>query len=191
MKKKIIIVLSLIACIGIFSASGYASDGSRTIQQQKAHEIAQLAREMGLPEDDPIILRAQELWFEDAGREQDISILARVIYWEAGNGCSEEHQLLVARVVLNRVADERFPNTVYDVVMAPRQYHPGYANGSAQYAVPSERLAEFESLARRALAGEPEAVPAGVVYQDNNRHGTGVYKTFASDFGSTTYFCYG
>lgn len=190
--KKILIITVVAVCVLALSASTYAgSSGNWTLRQQSAHEIAQIARNMGLPEDDPIIVRAKELWNSDKGREQDIAIIARVIYWEAGNGCTEEHMLGVGRVILNRVADERFPDTVYDVVVQKNQYLPAYANGSSKYNIPADRLAEFENLARRVLDGEPYDWPENVIYQDNNRHGTGVYQTFGSSFGSTTYFCYG
>ena len=36
-----------------------------TIKQQKAHEIAEIARGMGLPETDPIIQRASSIWWEE------------------------------------------------------------------------------------------------------------------------------
>lgn len=43
-----------------------------TQKQTTAHQIAELARSMGLPESDPIIVRAQELWWEDdAANTQD------------------------------------------------------------------------------------------------------------------------
>jgi len=38
-----------------------------TPTQERAHEIAQLAREMGLAEDDPIIVRATEIWWAEVG----------------------------------------------------------------------------------------------------------------------------
>lgn len=36
-----------------------------TERQATAHQIAELARGLGLPEDDPIIVRASEIWWED------------------------------------------------------------------------------------------------------------------------------
>jgi spore germination cell wall hydrolase CwlJ-like protein len=53
----------------------------------------------------------------------EIEMLACVIYQEVGgdaacNNCRRR----VADVVLNRVADERFPNTIYEVLTQPGQY---------------------------------------------------------------------
>ena len=39
-----------------------------TNKQNKVHEIADMARELGLPEDDPIIQRASEIWWEEDAR---------------------------------------------------------------------------------------------------------------------------
>lgn len=59
-----IICLLIIAVIAII-LSTKAGAISWTSKQVKAHEIAEIAREMGLPEDDPIIIRAKEIWSEE------------------------------------------------------------------------------------------------------------------------------
>ena len=59
------LVIAVIAII----LSTKAGAISWTSKQVKAHEIAEIAREMGLPEDDPIIVRAQEIWREENNRE--------------------------------------------------------------------------------------------------------------------------
>ena len=57
-------------------------------------------------------------------------LLACVIYQEAGSDdICDECRYRVADVVLNRVEDPRFPNTVYDVLTAPRQYGEFYWTG--------------------------------------------------------------
>ena len=63
MKRFLIIglVIVLITVI-VFTTPALAAWSSR---QNKAHEIAEMARSIGLPEDDPIIKRAQEIWWED------------------------------------------------------------------------------------------------------------------------------
>lgn len=71
MKKKIIatIIMVLIICALCSSVNAIAAEkvwhDNWTEQQNIAHEIADLARSLGLPEDDPIIKRAQELWWAD------------------------------------------------------------------------------------------------------------------------------
>jgi spore germination cell wall hydrolase CwlJ-like protein len=51
----------------------------------------------------------------------DLGCLALNVYHEA-RGESEQGQLAVAAVTLNRVRDERFPNSVCAVVWQPRQF---------------------------------------------------------------------
>lgn len=49
--------------------------------------------------------------------DDDVYCLAAVIYQEAGSdSCSDETRYMVADVVLNRVADNRFPDSVRDVL---------------------------------------------------------------------------
>ena len=48
----------------ILAVTTSATDGW-TKTQEKVHEIADMARALGLPEDDPIIKRASEIWWEE------------------------------------------------------------------------------------------------------------------------------
>lgn len=54
---------------------------------------------------------------------EDLEMLACVIYQEAGGDeCSDECRIDVGDVVLTRVLDPRFPNTLEGVLTAPGQY---------------------------------------------------------------------
>ncbi|MHA7963093.1 spore cortex-lytic enzyme [Paenibacillus sp. CAU 1782] len=53
--------------------------------------------------------------------ENDIQIMANAVYGEA-RGEPYEGQVAVAAVILNRVKDENFPNTVYGVIFQPRAF---------------------------------------------------------------------
>ncbi|MCD8321367.1 MAG: cell wall hydrolase [Oscillospiraceae bacterium] len=53
--------------------------------------------------------------------ETDVYWLSRVIYAEAG-GQSLAAQAAIGSVVMNRVADEAFPDTVYEVIFAKNQF---------------------------------------------------------------------
>lgn len=60
----------------------------------------------------------------------DLDLLACVIYQEAGgNGSCDNCRRRVADVVLNRVADSRFPNTIREVLTAKNQYGRFYYTG--------------------------------------------------------------
>lgn len=55
--------------------------------------------------------------------EADLEMLALVIYQEAGSdACTDETRMMVGNVVLNRVADDRFPDTIEGVLLQERQY---------------------------------------------------------------------
>jgi hypothetical protein len=159
-------------------------------QLNKAHNIAETARSMGLSENDPIIIRAKELWWEvyntKTYSEEDLRILATVIHYEAGN-CPDRHQQLVAQVVLNRVADSRFPNSIKAVVMQPNQYAAWYVTARPPISQ------KCYNNARLDLEGKVNC-PKNVIYQAQFRQGSGVYEVSKVDTGwwrSTTYFCYG
>lgn len=187
MKKLIIfcLILSVLLCAGF-------TYQPRTIQDT-AHQIAELARSMGLPEDDPIIVRAKEIWWTQEARfVADRDILATVVYNEAGYNCTDRHMELVAAVVCNRVASDAWPDTVYEVVVQPGQYLPAYADPNSYYgrlARESDVWAKCQEIATRALLGKIECDP-GVVYQAEFYQGSGVYETHSTSY-STTYFCYG
>ena len=74
---------------------------------------------------------------EDEIDSNDLYILSHIINAEAGDSnCSHEHRIAVGSVVLNRVADPDFPDTIYDVVFQPGQYSPTW-NGAYEK-LPSE-----------------------------------------------------
>lgn len=114
----------------------------------------------------------------------DLAILANVVAGEAPY-CPQEHQVAVAAVVLNRVADERFPDTVAEVVGQPGQYSEIYLQGT-------DAPGSCYEAARIAMSGEHD-VPAGVIYQANFPQGAvwWVSEVDTGYFQSTTYFCEG
>ena len=163
-------------------------------QKEKAHEVAELARSMGLPENDPIIVRAQELWWEaDDEYTEARDIIAVCIFNEAWYGTTQRHKELVAAVIVNRINSAKFPDTAYDVVTAPRQYLKSYATpGSTEWCnaqADPEIWAQCQEIAGKALSGEI-VCPENVLFQAEFKQGTGTYETCKTSY-STTYFCYG
>ena len=169
--------------------------GIEDTRKTQAHEIAEQARAMGLPETDPIIVRARELWYEaDAQFCMNRDIIACVVYNEAWGGCTDRHRELVAAVVYNRVnCAYGGATTVYDVVSAPGQYLKAYATPGSYYWNQATKdptvWAECQRIATKALNGEV-VCPADVVGQSEARQGSGVYEICKTSY-STTYFCYG
>jgi len=122
-------------------------------------------------------------WYTD----YELDLLARIISAEAGcYWLSDEHQMMVGCVVLNRVNHPLFPNTIYDVIYQPGQYPPAY-NGMLYSSTPDARTYEN---ARRVLDGE-YTCPSNVVFQAGFVQGHGVYmEIYDETLGTTTYFCY-
>lgn len=93
--------------------------------------------------------------------EEDLEVLLRIVEAEAG-GEDEDGKLLVANVVLNRVRNENFPETVKDVVFQQEngvtQFSP-VSNGSYYKVQISE---ETVSAVERALSGED--ISQGALY---------------------------
>ena len=114
----------------------------------------------------------------------ELDLLSRLICGEMGmSWAPDEQQLYVGSVALNRVASDRFPDTLEEVVYQPGQY------ACASYLdtlTPDERTI---ANARQLLEGG-SVLPAGVVFQSEAPQGSGVYATYHDEvLGSTTYYC--
>lgn len=117
--------------------------------------------------------------------EEDFYVLSHIISAEAGN-CGEEMLKAVGSVVLNRVADKRFPNTIKEVVFQtdPLQYGP--IKDGSYYNEPTEDALE----AAEYLLENGSQLPADVIYQSNEI--LGEYYTHLDPppgIGKRMYFC--
>ena len=130
-----------------------------TSRQDRAHDIAELAREIGLPEDNQIIAEAQFLWWTET---EDAKILANVLLGECAN-CTDRHQQLTAMTVLNRVAMEDLPNTVKGVVTDKGQYLPAYARALPDFVTGDATTQRCFRNAYAAFMGLVEC-PPNVIY---------------------------
>ena len=188
--KKLIIILAALVFVTCMSGFTVPAGNGWTDRQTELHKLANMAREMGLPEDSPIIAEAQRLWQQE---ETDLRILAKVVRNEAGY-CTDRHQQLVAQVVLNRVASPLFPDNVKDVVNAPGQYNPIYTRNLPTRDTEDEQTQRAFANALKAMNGEVEC-PENVLFQSEfPKLGKGNYETHKVDTGwfrSTTYFNFG
>ena len=115
--------------------------------------------------------------------EDDLYVLSHIISAEAGN-CSEDMMLSVGSVVLNWVADDRFPDTISEVVFQEGQYAPTW--DGAYYNEPTEAA---KKVAKRLLE-EGSQIDGSVVFQAEFPQGNGVYDTIESPWGTVMYFCF-
>ncbi len=121
--------------------------------------------------------------------KDDLFCMAAVIYNEAGgNACSDTHRILVGNVVLNRVRDSRFPNTIRKVVQQKGQYSA--MSRGVKFASRSKYLCEKVAVARayriaKIVLDGKQIAPKKVVFQSQFKQGRGVWKKVGN-----TYFCY-
>ena len=64
------------------------------------------------------------VYYEMYFTEDDVAAMAKMLWGEA-RGCSRDNQIKCAWIVCNRVDDERFPDTIQEVLEQPSQFH-GY-----------------------------------------------------------------
>lgn len=99
----------------------------------------------------------------------DLTLLAAIIYCEAGNQ-PWDGKVAVGAVVLNRVASSSFPDTIYDVIYQSGQFTPA-SNGSLASALANGVPDECVQAAQAALNGEN---PVGGALYFNTGSGQGM-----------------
>lgn len=117
---------------------------------------------------------------EEPINEEELELLAHVIYAEAGSDwCADEMLYGVGSVVLNRMASDLFPDTMYDVIYQEGQYACTW-DGNIEKE-PNERAYRIaEDLLRNGLT-----MPPNVIFQAEFEQGDGTYCSI-----QTMYFCY-
>ena len=119
--------------------------------------------------------------------EEDLYLLSHLICGEV-EGCDRQMKTYVGSVVLNRVADSRFPGTLREVI---------YQNNPLQYSctvdgnfekTPGEETIEVAKY----LLTNGSQLPPDVIFQAEFKQGTGVYgEPLVAPNGVTMYFCTG
>ena len=117
-----------------------------------------------------------------ADYDTDLWYLSRVIQTESGY-CSQEMQEAVGSVVLNRVNDDRFPDTIESVITQPGQY------STAGYLASVEPTQEAINVAVDLLENGSK-LPEDIIYQANFSQGSYVYMTLSTSY-SVMFFCGG
>lgn len=100
-----------------------SAESPSNIIKRTVHEIANQARSLGLAEDDPIILRAKELWHEadfKSTYQADAEMIAKTMYNEGRGIPSKTEQACIAWCILNRVDNNN--STVSKVLNEPYQF---------------------------------------------------------------------
>lgn len=133
--RQKIISAALVAAI---AAANIAASAQNT-KQQKLHEIAEIAREIGIEESNSIITEASRLWWEEESSKQaaaeetataceleideELSVmLAKTVWCEARGLESVTQQSAIIWCVLNRVDSGNYGESVRAVLTAPHQF---------------------------------------------------------------------
>ena len=132
---------------------------------------------------------ATEPSVEPSYTDDELEMLALVIYQEAGgDACLDETRLMVGTVVMNRVADSRFPDTLYGVLTQRAQYGRLYWTGlvwpeRANNPSEAHAVARAYECAERILLGE-RVLPSDVIWQAEFIQGTEIVA-----YQDGMYFC--
>ena len=110
--------------------------------------------------------------------DEDLEVLTRVITGEA-QCYSDEHQIAVGSVVLNRVESPKYPNTIKEVVFQRGQY--ACTKDGNYYREPTQKNREIAKY----LLENGSQLPSNCIYQAQFKQGSGVYKKIGR-----TYICY-
>lgn len=183
------------------AAPGVPQEPTKTQSQQEETTAAEPVRPAEQEKEIPTLPRMETLEFvvpnapqevvaepetakkpEPTYTEEELDALALVIYQEAGGDmCSDETRLMVGAVVLNRVADDRFPDTLQEVLTQKAQYGRLHWTGLVwpeRASLPEEAHAveRAYTLAEALLGGTATGVlPADVVWQAEFVQGTEVF----------------
>lgn len=112
--------------------------------------------------------------------EEDFWYLSHVIQAESGY-CEKAMMEGVGSVVINRVNDDRFPDTIREVIEQPGQYS---TLSWLESQIPTDEVLEVTED----LLLNGSKFPTDVVWQANFPQGTEIYKTISTSY-STMYFC--
>lgn len=199
MKRVLIVISCIVICISFLNFA-YASNSQNEILdiESDAYEVAKWTTEFinESTEEEKAIEEEKEEEFKNQITEnnvekiqptskpkksytsEDVYVLSHVIFGEAG-GYSRELQIGVGSVVLNRVKDERYPNTIKDVVFQDGQYACAWDGNYDRE--PDQQAIDVAIY----LLENGSQYPEYIIYQSEFLQGDSIYKQIGN-----TYFCY-
>ncbi|MBQ1471924.1 MAG: cell wall hydrolase [Eubacterium sp.] len=193
MKLKVFVLSAILAAAAIAALASMNLKMQKRIMELESkepyvlviHEPCQHLREESEAEMEEEVPQARET--KPVPKETtDVDLLARLIMCEIGSDPHPDEQLYnVGSVVINRINDSRFPNSLRDVIYQPGQYGPAIT-GQIDRTQPTQRCYEIA----QDLLANGSRLPADVVWQSGVTQGTEVYSSYKSPVtGTTTYYC--
>lgn len=141
MKNALLVLVGFVigfSVMLVITVNAYGFEQPWTETQVKTHAIAQMAREIGLMEDNPIIMESSRIWWQEQKAVQqaqeeadaeflqshytDALMMAKVMYCEA-KGIADKRELsMIAWTILNRLDAGTFGNSIPAIITTPRQF---------------------------------------------------------------------
>lgn len=153
--------------------------------QEESNDVAEKEEEAEIP-----IAETEEIVY-NSYTEEDVEYLAMAIYQEAGSDyICDECRYMVGDVILNRVADPRFADTIRGVLESPGQYGMFYYTGvqwieRAQYEIEQHAVERARETARALLENEhhSELYGNGYIWQAEFEQGYDIIYCDGTYFG--------
>lgn len=155
------------------------SNSTKTFTQNKIREgipVGKLVKEE--QENDPNISTAVAQERISETDSTNIWWLSCALYHEC-RGLDDEAQIAVASVIMNRVKSDKFPNTIFEVLVQPGQY--AFVNDEIICGEPDERAIKNAEY----VYWNGSQIPENVLFQAEFLQGSGVWKQIDNQ-----YFCY-
>lgn len=155
------------------------SNSIKTFTQNKIREdipVGELVKEE--QENDPNISTAVAQERISETDSTNIWWLSCALYHEC-RGLNDEAQIAVASVIMNRVKSDKFPNTIFEVLVQPGQY--AFVNDEIICGEPDERAIKNAEY----VYWNGSQIPENVLFQAEFLQGSGVWKQIDNQ-----YFCY-
>lgn len=155
------------------------SNSTKTFAQNKIKEgvpVGELVKEE--QENDPDISTAVAQERISETDSTNIWWLSCALYHEC-RGLDDEAQIAVASVIMNRVKSDKFPNTIFEVLVQPGQY--AFVNDEIIWGEPDERAIKNAEY----VYWNGSQIPENVLFQAEFLQGSGVWKQIDNQ-----YFCY-
>lgn len=188
------IIILLLAYIGLLTFSCYQFNNVKEMIMEETTVMTDSTP--NIPHDistkpviEPISTEIKEVSVDLTPVVDNLELLACAIYNEAGgDACSDLTRKRVADVILNRVEDSRFPDTIYQVLTAPGQYAnfhndvvwPERANNPNE----AHAVERAYRIAEEVLSGNhSDLYGQGYIWQANFKQGTDIIYADGTYFG--------
>lgn len=156
---------------------------SETLKNKAVEEIVVTIEHFEKGSGNAIVTKAEQHTEElETGiliNSEDLEVLTRIIYGESGSDwCSDQMQLYVGSVFLNRVKSNEFPNTFKEVAFQDGQYSCTH-KGSGYWLEPNERARKNAEY----LLTNGSQLDSSYLWQANFKQGTNIIKVQNMYFG--------